>query len=275
MDSASPDYLLPDQPPPAKPRTWLWITISLGALLCILLLAVGLPLGVMMVASTAEANSQATATAYGKVTQAAESALAQPPDGWTKVIRDAFIDNRNEWYNSERPNYSLPYTVKIDDGKLIDKFGQTPQEQIYTLVPLTTAGRHNDQFFLAVEARQIGGSTGINAYGLRFRSTSSDDFSIFEIQDNGYFSVKSSSDGQWSDNSPWTRDVSITHEEVNRLAILTDANGYRFFINGHQVLYLTNLSIIQGDVGLIVQGRAPKGVTYEFDNYQLYIPPQP
>lgn len=274
MDAASPDYLQPD-PPPAKPRTWLWIGISLGALLCILLLSVGLPLGVMMAATSAEANSQATATAYGKATQTAEAALAQPPAGWAKVVGDAFIDNRNEWVNDRRPNYSLTYTVKIDDGKLIDKFGPTVQEQIYTLVPLTTAGRHDAQLFLAAEARQIGGSTGTNAYGLRFRSTSSDDFSIFEIQDNGYFSVKSSTGGRWSDNSPWTRDESITHEEVNRLAILTDANGYRFFINGHQVLYLTNLSVIRGDAGLIVQGRAPKGVTYEFDNYQLYIPPQP
>jgi hypothetical protein len=128
------------------------------------------------------------------------------------------------------------------------------------------------RFFLAVEARQLGGSVMVNSYGLFFRDLSDTEFSVFEVQDSGYITVKTDNDGEWDHHIPWTRVPSFKRGEMNRFVVLADQGEYTFMVNNEVVGRVDSLSIRDGLVAIFVSGRAESGVTYEFDNFQLYVP---
>lgn len=266
----------PQPPPPTAGRsnTWLWIAGSLLVILCALLCVAGIPIAMFKQTSDQLAHSQATSTAFVMATQTSEAALTQPPADWQKVVGDVFLSNNGSWNLSPDTGSGVDVERSIADGHYVFHVVRLSRNWYYFAEPSVVQSRSIDQIFLAVDARQLGGSTGDNNYGLIFRHVDEDNYTLFEVQDNGYAAVETLDHSNWDTNIPWTREPSIKPGEFNHLVVVTDHSGYQFLINNHLFGRVNTLPIIKATAGMFIYGRSSRGVSYEFDNLQIYVPPQ-
>jgi hypothetical protein len=62
----------------------------------------------------------------------------------------------------------------------------------------------------------------------------------------------------------------------NRLGVSMDGNDFRFFINGQEVFFDRDLSLVSGHIGLVVRARQSGQTTASFDNFIIrMLQPKP
>ncbi len=79
-------------------------------------------------------------------------------------------------------------------------------------------------------------------------------------------------DNEWIRLLDWTETSLVHPGERNQLAVLAEGTHYKFFINGELAHELDDDQLSGGAFGLGVDVWDVEGITFEFDNLQVYEP---
>jgi hypothetical protein len=114
-------------------------------------------------------------------------------------------------------------------------------------------------------------------YGLLFRRLDRDNFYLFQINDDQYFTFELLSQNEWTTLIDWTKTSAIHPGEVNQLAVRGKGSHFEFFINDEFVGEADDSEFSSGIVGLVIGfPNAGDTAVFEFDNFELGTqPPTP
>jgi hypothetical protein len=214
--------------------------------------------------STRAAGATATAMAL-------EGVIVIEPDDWVweDAFYDDFSDDMGQWpvgdYDSER----LSGSRRIADGAYQ---WEAEAKDSFRWWAESDAGSVTD-FALAVFALQTTAPVGAS-HGVIFRHTGRGDHYIFRIKDTGQYQVAMVQDGQWSYLINWTYSPAIYVGDYNLLSVVAEGSYFTFWINDELVAELDDPTFVSGEVGLLISlNDAGDYAAFEFDDFELYVPP--
>jgi hypothetical protein len=127
---------------------------------------------------------------------------------------------------------------------------------------------------IEVEATMIGGPDD-NLFGVICRYSDLENFYFFLLASDGYFAVGKYTGGEYgligSDLMLPTEEV-LGGEATNRIRVECVGETLRLFINGVQVIEVTDSDHATGDVGLIAGTLDQPGTDILFDNFAVLEP---
>ena len=136
------------------------------------------------------------------------------------------------------------------------------------------AGQNFTDGIYEVEATQTDGPLD-NGYGLLFRANpAAGNFYLFKISGDGYVWIGRYRDGaeettligdHWFESAAVQGGLNV----ANRLAVRAEAGNMIFYVNGQEVVRVTDNTFAAGDVGLLVQTLGGAPVTVRFDNLSV------
>ena len=196
-----------------------------------------------------------------------EQAGPPPPIFAKTTFRDTFSD----------PNSGLE-TLREDWGQAAYVTGQ----YVFELKPYEgpeydyyleqTLG---DTFILQAAASYTGAED--NGYGVIFRVTDDEDFYIFRISGDGFFTAERTDGEEIVTLVDWTESAQIKTQPgaVNRITVVGRGDAYTFYINDGQVSSFVDAKYRDGTFGVIVDDFDEKiGTTVRFDEYLVGVPGQ-
>jgi hypothetical protein len=125
-------------------------------------------------------------------------------------------------------------------------------------------------FALEVDARRVSGPLD-NEFGVLVRyQPDTDEFYLFAISSNGFYSVQKYQANEWQKLVDWTESAAILQgEDVNRLRVTGQGDKLRFFVNGEPLTQVEDASFRSGSVGLLATANEKGGVAVAFDNLRV------
>ena len=132
-----------------------------------------------------------------------------------------------------------------------------------------------DSFILQAAASYTGAED--NGYGVIFRVTEDEDFYIFRISGDGFFTAERTDGEEIVTLVDWTESAQIKTETgaTNLLTIVGRGDAYALYINGAQVGNFEDAKYRHGSFGVIVDNFAEEaGTTARFAEYLVGTPGQ-
>lgn len=189
-----------------------------------------------------------------------EEAAQVPRTGKQLLYEDDFSDRKSGWPRESADEYDLDY----EDGEYHISV-KNPHWWSWSLNRLT--GLLTD-FILEVDARLISGPRE-SGYGLLFRCQDSENFYLFEVSGDGYYSVDALLDGKWNRLHGKTMSEFIEKDNsTNHLQVVCKGSQMEVYVNGHHLTTITDNSITLGYVGMIVE-TASLSACVAFDNIRV------
>lgn len=184
-------------------------------------------------------------------------------------LTDSFDDNSNGWFVGDYRDQFVAGSRSIANGKYRWEV-QAYQPSRFSAVPKVAPV---SDFYLIVDAKRVSG-TPSSLYGLLFRRLDRNNFYLFQISDDQYFTVELLDQNEWATLIDRTRTSAIHPGEVNQLAVRGEGSHFEFFINGEFVGEADDSEFSSGIVGLVIGfPHAGDTAVFEFDNFELG--PQP
>jgi hypothetical protein len=143
-----------------------------------------------------------------------------------------------------------------------------------------TAGDHSPRsFYLELDTIHRDGSLD-NQLGIVFRYQDRDNFYLFSISSDGYYSLFAQIEDEWGDIVKWNvSDVIETGDgSRNTLGLLVEGNTYTLLINDYLIATVTDDALTEGAIGMAAGSFSEAPVEVAFDNYRLWVleeTPQP
>lgn len=187
-------------------------------------------------------------------------------------LTDSFDDNSNEWFVGDYRDQFVAGSRSITNGKYRWE-AKAYQPSRFSAVPKVAPVSN---FYLIVDAKRVNGSKS-SLYGLLFRRLDRNNFYLFQINDDQYFTFELLDQDEWTTLIDWTKTSAIRPGEVNQLAVRGEGSHFEFFINDEFVGEADDSEFSSGIVGLVV-GFPDAGdeAVFEFDNFELGTqPPTP
>jgi hypothetical protein len=209
-------------------------------------------------APTAAVTPPVTATSFAS---AAPSATA-PVAASDVLMTDDFSDLHNNWFSE--------VTEQSDKGYEDGEFRLTMYQPEYSTWSYPDPPRDFADFALEVDARRVSGPLD-NEFGVLMRyQPETDEFYLFAISSNGYYSVQKYQANEWQKLVEWTESAAILQgEDVNRLRVTGQGDKMRFFVNGEPLTQVEDASFRSGSVGLLASTHEKGGVAVAFDNLRV------
>lgn len=140
----------------------------------------------------------------------------------------------------------------------------------------STAGESFNDGVYAVEAIQLEGPLD-NGYGMVFRANpDTDDFYLFEVSGDGFVWIGRCADGCEGEVVPlvgesWLESSAVNAglNQMNRLTVRAEGANLIFSVNGQEVGRVTDSTLGEGDIGLLVETLGEGGVRVGFDNFTV------
>jgi hypothetical protein len=138
----------------------------------------------------------------------------------------------------------------------------------------TTPGKSFNNVIVAVDGSKLGGPDN-NVFGVICRYQSPEKYYAFLISSDGYYGVLKVKEGSYlllsGPNMKYSNSI-IQGRGTNR--IRADCSGWSLslFVNGVQLVNVSDLEYLSGDVGLIAGTEGEPGVDILFDNFVVYAP---
>lgn len=142
----------------------------------------------------------------------------------------------------------------------------------------TNPGRSFDDVVINVQARQVSGPNN-NAYGVICRYQNEQNFYIFLVSGDGYYTIgRYSSDRQTitylTERGEYQFSDAINQGlATNQIQAGCVGNELSLMVNGIPLISVTDPTFVIGDVGLAVSTLEPGTAVVEFDTFQV-IPPR-
>jgi hypothetical protein len=187
-------------------------------------------------------------------------------------LTDSFDDNLNEWFVDDYRDPFIAGSRSITNGKYRWEV-QAYQPSRFSAVPQVDPV---SDFYLIVDAKRVSG-TKSSVYGLLFRRLDRNNFYLFQINDDQYFTFELLDQDEWTTLIDWTKTSAIHPGEVNQLAVRGKGSHFEFFINDEFVGEADNDEFSSGIVGLVIGfSNAGDKAIFEFDNLESGTqPPTP
>ncbi len=188
-----------------------------------------------------------------------------PPARLGTGLTDSFDNNTNEWFVDDYRDQFVAGSRSITHGRYRWEV-QAYQPSRFSAVPKVDPV---SDFYLIVDAKRVSGSKS-NLYGLLFRRLDRDNFYLFQINDDQYFTVELLDQDEWTTLFDRTKTSAVHPGEANQLAVRGEGSHFEFFINGEFVGEVDDSEFSSGIVGLVV-GLPSAGdiAVFEFDNFEL------
>ena len=192
---------------------------------------------------------------------AAPSATA-PVAASDVLMADDFSDLHNNWLSE--------VTEQSDKGYEDGEFRLTMYQPEYSTWSYPDPPRDFADFALEVDARRVSGPLD-NEFGVLVRyQPETDEFYLFAISSNGFYSVQKYQANEWQKLVDWTESAAILQgEDVNRLRVTGQGDKMRFFVNGEPLTQVEDASFRSGSVGLLASTNEKGGVAVAFDNLRV------
>ncbi|MBN2550084.1 MAG: hypothetical protein JXB15_13050 [Anaerolineales bacterium] len=217
-----------------------------------------------------------------QVSNAEITATAQAFDGflqevrqWPLFILDTFDSDRDLW----------------DTGVMTDTLGTAKwaisenifqwdlyanQGVVWWSIPeIDSVG----DFYVSVDVQQIDGPEDAQC-GLVFRRTDDQNYYLFEINRQGQYAAYLYLNGSWETWLEWSEFDAIQTNEPNRLSVIGLGSTYWFLVNNQIIPSISGIAgnsqdgPVQGTIGLLVGlDEAGQSASWEFDNFEIRIPP--
>lgn len=126
-------------------------------------------------------------------------------------------------------------------------------------------------FEIDVDTRHVAGSLD-NDFGVMVRYQPDDEnFYLFEISSDGYYSVKLMRAGQWVNLITWTESEAIETGtgSQNHIKIVCQGNDFVFSVNDIYLDTVTDQAFPSGNIGLAAGTFSEPNVIIHFDNVQV------
>jgi len=187
-------------------------------------------------------------------------------------LTDSFDDNSNEWFVGDYGDQFVTGNRSITDGKYRWEV-QARQPSRFSAVPKVDP---ISDFYLMVDAKRVSG-TKSSVYGLLFRRLDRNNFYLFQINDDQYFTFELLNQDEWTTLIDQTKTSAIHPGEVNQLAVRGEGSHFEFFINDELVGEADDSEFSSGIVGLVIGfPNAGDQAVFEFDDFELGTqPPTP
>jgi len=191
--------------------------------------------------------------------------LAPAPAGTAHAVGYRLYDDFDSgsgWEIASNADYTTDY---VDGAYRMVVF--TPNYEIWSTDPRTEA--LTDQV-IEVDVRRVAGPED-NDFGVVFRvQPGNDEFYMFALSSDGYFTVQRREAGEWTDLQPWTKNAAIMGgEATNHVRIEAIGSFLRFVVNGEALAIIEDATFAGGRVGFSAGTFAAGGAQIEFDNLQI------
>ncbi len=184
---------------------------------------------------------------------------------------DSFDDNSHEWFVGDYRDQFVVGNRAIVGGKYRWAV-QAYQPSRFSAVPQVDPV---SDFYLIVDAKRVRGDLSC-LYGLLFRRLDRNNFYLFQISDEQYFTFELLSQDEWTTLIDRTSTPAVRPGEVNQLAVRGQGSHFEFFINGEFVGEADNDEFSSGTVGIVIGfPDAGSRAVFEFDNFELGTLPTP
>jgi hypothetical protein len=182
---------------------------------------------------------------------------------------DSFDDNSNGWFVDDYRDRFVIGSRSIIDGKYRWEV-QAYRPSRFSAVPKVDPV---SDFYLIVDAKRVSGAKS-SLYGLLFRRLDRNNFYLFQITDDQYFTLELLDQDEWTTLIDWTHTSAIHPGEVNQLAVRGEGSHFEFFINDEFVGQADDAEFSSGGVGLVIGfPNAGDKAAFEFDNFEVGAPP--
>ncbi|PDW02090.1 hypothetical protein [Candidatus Viridilinea mediisalina] len=177
------------------------------------------------------------------------------PPGPVNIVED-FAQPSDRWELSQTRMVGGTYEMSLERAEF-DTYGLFLGE-----------GRLRD-FDLAVDAMQTAGPLEAE-FGIRFRQRAPDDHLMFSISPSGYFRLVRVQDENYTPLVAWTQHPAIRTGPgvINRLRLIADGPQLTGFINGTEVLSVSDPDPQVGQLTLGLVTFAEGGLVVRFDNLE-------
>lgn len=194
---------------------------------------------------------------------------------WHTLVFDTFTSNENAWLVGSRAS---EYFTTLNQT-LADAHYRWEAEvgKPYSISTTWLMGYSVTDFHLGVHCKRILGNKVDSAWGVIFRAKDSQNYGWFRMTDSGLFSVSAMEKGEWRWIVEWERTDAIKPNGVNHLEVIASKNHFSFLINSQLIGEAEDDSLVEGYVGLAIEGY-PTGAkaTFDFLDFLLRAPkPQP
>ena len=174
-----------------------------------------------------------------------------------------FDQDKGDWSTGPESNARGAVTRLISDGKYLWEIQATDQGGYQMALPKSAPVLAN--FELQVDARQLSGDA---FYGLIFRNTGTDGYTLFLLHGRDYALYRIDQSGQTTPLSQ-ANHPAIKPNSANVLKVVAEGPTIRLYINGTLAGEVANADPASGTVGLYVNAPGNARATYEFDNFRL------
>jgi len=184
-------------------------------------------------------------------------------------------------------SFAGPYEETFDDegswgtGEDLEARGEVSGGRYEFLVKAelglfwATAGEQRADGIYQVEATQLDGPLD-NGYGMMFRvDPDSNSFYLFEVSGDGYVWI-GVCENSCEDEEPLTGDGWVASDAVrqglnatNVLRVRAEGGNMIFFVNDQEVGRVTDNTLGQGDIGIMVETLGQGDVLVAFDNFTV------
>jgi len=220
-------------------------------------------------AATATARALATWNAAATASALAVEAVPAQPY-WEPALHDAFDRDENRWSTGDYSSERLTGNRYIIDG--VYRW-QADAKEGFRWWSNAQGGSMTD-FHLMVEARFVWGSDGANC-GVVFRRQKGGDYYLFRVRDDGKYQVSLMSGGEATSLVRWTGAPTFSSGDFNYLEVTGEGSHFTFYVNQEQVAEVDDDTLRDGSVALVVGlPQAGDAGIFEFDDFELYVPPQ-
>ncbi len=192
-----------------------------------------------------------------------------PPD-WSPILCDAFTNNDGEWPDGPTNSSTARITRSVADGAYTWDVDALKSGNVYSAWYGTSADKKSD-IYVGVDARRVSGPAD-TGYGIQFRVEDLDNFYDFKIDDTKEFKAQVLVNNEWTTLADWTPTDAVRPGDWNRLAIQAEGDLLIFWINGQQVLRLSDNHLTEGRAGLAVTTNDVAKSTIEFTNFSIWTP---
>jgi len=268
------------QPAMSKPRRgvpmWAWIVIGV--------LSIGLICGILFIAfaifaeSTANpeptqtmavrANTQPTDTQSIETPVSDNIPATETPIALTSgdiIFNDDFTDAQSGW-----PVIDDTYGIADydPDNYAYNIYVANPNDRIEALPGLKLADAD-----IEVSTYKEDGPDD-NLFGLMCRYQNRNNFYLFAISSDGYYTVGKVVNGTYElqNGRPMPSDVINTGEDENLLEAECSGDEMSFFVNGTELARFNDTTFEEGDIGVFVGTYNESGAEISFQDFIVYVP---